>query len=188
MQCVERWEVSIHALRFQRAMLEKTDGPSEGLQVSIHALRFQRAMLQHGGGRRQEGSFNPRPPFPEGDARSVGAKLLDILVSIHALRFQRAMPPGCFRNVRLLDVSIHALRFQRAMHCLNDFWAYQAKFQSTPSVSRGRCSSAKATPARRTCFNPRPPFPEGDATYRYDLPPNRKVSIHALRFQRAMQD
>ena len=39
----------------------------------------------------------------------------------------------------------------------------QQVFQSTPSVSRGRCTDATGAGFCISCFNPRPPFPEGDA-------------------------
>ena len=61
------------------------------------------------------------------------------------------------------NVSIHALRFQRAMHDFTRTIEALFKFQSTPSVSRGRCHRL---PAQRCVAS--------------------RVSIHALRFQRAM--
>ncbi len=107
--------------------------------------------------------FNPRPPFPEGDAKAL----------LEASREQA--------------VSIHALRFQRAMHNEETKQLAELMFQSTPSVSRGRCELPpifshlydvsihalrfqRAMPAGLRLvrllfmgFNPRPPFPEGDA-------------------------
>ena len=106
--------------------------------------------------------FNSRPPFPEGDA---------------ALR-----PPGHF----LILVSIHALRFQRAMRAMPHPITMPSVFQFTPSVSRGRCfERVRVRPVTR-CFNSRPPFPEGDAQGIRRPTCIFQVSIHALRFQRAM--
>ena len=130
--------------------------------------------------------FNPRPPFPEGDAASPTERKNRETVSIHALRFQRAMR-GVVRSAPAIS-----------------------KFQSTPSVSRGRCPWASSTASPLPCFNPRPPFPEGDAVslqhaatvwcgfnprppfpegdarYVPVMESGEFVSIHALRFQRAM--
>ena len=108
--------------------------------------------------------FNPRPPFPEGDASHPSRLQHGPDVSIHALRFQRAMPPGRQWPGVWRLVSIHALRFQRAMLQMTaQVLAWAVMFQSTPSVSRGRC----------------------DAGLRFRVP--HHVSIHALRFQRAMR-
>ena len=60
-------------------------------------------------------------------------------VSIHALRFQRAMPMRRTSAALAGAVSIHALRFQRAMRHHGLRGRIAAWFQSTPSVSRGRC-------------------------------------------------
>ncbi len=157
--------------------------------------------------------FNPRPPFPEGDAYPLKGDSMATNVSIHALRFQRAMHDFT-RTIEALfkfqstpsvsrgrchrlpaqrcvasRVSIHALRFQRAMRRGDLLERRMSKFQSTPSVSRGRCNVAvegkagkimfQSTPSvsRGRCwkfcktsmacarFNPRPPFPEGDALF-----------------------
>ena len=156
-------------------------------QVSIHALRFQRAMR--------------RPIF------SLCAHRL---VSIHALRFQRAMRLHRRRDHDGDAVSIHALRFQRAMPKARTQCVAYTKFQSTPSVSRGRCRGSTRMRFPWASFNPRPPFPEGDAGWlsqqgrqeqgfnpRPPFPEGdagsshlgaqiQDVSIHALRFQRAM--
>jgi len=60
--------------------------------------------------------FNPRPPFPGGDAATVKAnKNQVIFVSIHAPRFREAMPGLDVCNNRLNKVSIHAPRFREAM-------------------------------------------------------------------------
>ena len=111
---------------------------------------------------------------------------------------------------RLYEVSIHALRFQRAMHhwlaksgqgatfqstpsvsrgrcsVYADFLTFLTGFQSTPSVSRGRCRGSTRMRFPWASFNPRPPFPEGDAGSSHLGAQIQDVSIHALRFQRAM--
>ena len=156
--------------------------------VSIHALRFQRAMRHRHRHWLPWQGFNPRPPFPEGDAEGENAMC------------------------RLYEVSIHALRFQRAMHHWLAKSGQGATFQSTPSVSRGRCRGSTRMRFPWASFNPRPPFPEGDAGWlsqqgrqeqgfnpRPPFPEGDAlrvafrrtactVSIHALRFQRAMRD
>ena len=83
-------------------------------------------------------------------------------------------------------VSIHALRFQRAMPKARTQCVAYTKFQSTPSVSRGRCITGWPRAAKARRFNPRPPFPEGDAGSSHLGAQIQDVSIHALRFQRAM--
>ena len=130
--------------------------------VSIHALRFQRAMRHRHRHWLPWQGFNPRPPFPEGDAEGENAMC------------------------RLYEVSIHALRFQRAMHHWLAKSGQGATFQSTPSVSRGRCSACRIPAYSLYGFNPRPPFPEGDAGSSHLGAQIQDVSIHALRFQRAM--
>ena len=133
--------------------------------VSIHALRFQRAM-----------HF------------CLKTRQAELMVSIHALRFQRAMRILTDTAEAGISVSIHALRFQKAMPPRRILASAPPKFQSTPSVSRGRCLDGLMKPRRHTAgFNPRPPFPEGDALPRIAATFHLFfVSIHALRFQRAM--
>ena len=135
-----RQHVSIHALRFQRAMpargqryawlcvFQSTPSVSRG-RCAVGSV----AALAHA-------SFNPRPPFPEGDARISGVMPNSFSVSIHALRFQRAMHRGRQRQEWRRAVSIHALRFQRAMRQKGAKQRGLDQFQSTPSVSRGRCA------------------------------------------------
>ena len=132
--------------------------------------------------------FNPRPPFPEGDAPSPAPIQSRAVVSIHALRFQRAMLGNVASSSRSDTVSIHALRFQRAMQHECRRRIDTCRFQSTPSVSRGRCIEQGGVLRDKPGFNPRPPFPEGDAEIRVPLLHPSQVSIHALRFQRAMRD
>ena len=155
--------VSIHALRFQRAMRRGPRGHLAGQDVSIHALRFQRAMHDSGGDQHHElefqstpsvsrgrcyscqsrfvssTGFNPRPPFPEGDA--------SFLPSVGWLKrsFNPRPPfPEGDANPTIIKWLEHL-------------------FQSTPSVSRGRCARFHRPAALNERFNPRPPFPEGDA-------------------------
>ncbi len=132
-------------------------------------------------------SFNPRPPFPEGDASSRVGFCVISQVSIHALRFQRAMRKFVFLCCILL-------KFQSTPsvsrgRCLGRWHSsrYVPLFQSTPSVSRGRCSRLPCSTPASIGFNPRPPFPEGDASCKSLAALLNDVSIHALRFQRAMR-
>jgi len=135
------------------------------------------------------GSFNPRPPFPGGDADSGRALEQPAGVSIHAPRFREAMQPRmCCRqhatnrfNPRppfpggdaeaKLDalysklVSIHAPRFREAMRCGMGRASVCQRFQSTPPVSGRRCDA----------------FLGGSAIVFI-------VSIHAPRFREAMLD
>ena len=161
-----KYVVSIHALRFQRAMRHRhrhwlpwqgfnprppfPEGDAMGFSSSIGGFV----------------SFNPRPPFPEGDASPWHPYCHHRRVSIHALRFQRAMPLQCDEYTAHRPVSIHALRFQRAMRYGRGHKIKLAGFQSTPSVSRGRCHRRRIDTWGNSCFNPRPPFPEGDAFFR----------------------
>ncbi len=106
--------------------------------------------------------FNPRPPFPGGDAGQIGDENLKKPVSIHAPRFREAMP--LLRSpIDLLDA-----------------------FQSTPLVSGRRCALPNLPALRYLCFNPRPPFPGGDAKADKQAKPANAVSIHAPRFREAM--
>ena len=131
--------------------------------------------------------FNPRPPFPEGDAGSshLGAQIQD--VSIHALRFQRAMPGTGAAGEPITwfqsTPSVSRGRCAIAPRMIPT----ESMFQSTPSVSRGRCHAPSSSPTTKYSFNPRPPFPEGDAQTRQAPGSVSPVSIHALRFQRAMR-
>ena len=62
--------VSIHAPRFREAMQDGTDFNDLHAKVSIHAPRFREAMPRqdHAERRPFHHCFNPRPPFPGGDA------------------------------------------------------------------------------------------------------------------------
>ncbi len=84
--------------------------------------------------------FNPRPPSPRGDAVKPGRLRCPMPVSIHAPRHRGAMPAGQLERQAGRVVSIHAPRHRGAM-------------RRFPCLRRS-C---------RTCFNPRPPSPRGDA-------------------------
>ena len=84
-------------------------------------------------------------------------------VSIHAPRFREAMPDFADLDVVVVAVSIHAPRFREAMHGKFFRYAQFARFQSTPPVSGRRCRRWATRSAAAYCFNPRPPFPGGDA-------------------------
>ena len=162
-------KVSIHALRFQRAMqgidpnalslgkFQSTPSVSRGRCRMAIAARQARTRFQStpsvSRGRCSACripayslyGFNPRPPFPEGDAGSshLGAQIQD--VSIHALRFQRAMPGTGAAGEPIT-------------------W-----FQSTPSVSRGRCAIAPRMMPTASMFQSTPSvsrgrccFPQGE--------------------------
>ncbi|MBS1160264.1 MAG: hypothetical protein H6R15_2683 [Proteobacteria bacterium] len=132
--------VSIHAPRFREAMRCRPPRPDPGWDVSIHAPRFREAMpLGAHTMKCRLACFNPRPPFPGGDAADVDGPDKDGHVSIHAPRFREAMRLGKLQAF------------------------ITGEFQSTPPVSGRRCefSPAGGPPAAR--FNPRPPFPGGDA-------------------------
>jgi len=59
-------------------------------------------------------------------------------------------------------------------------------FQSTPPVSGRRCRGPARGRIHSFGFNPRPPFPGGDAVDRSSRDVDRQVSIHAPRFREAM--
>ena len=108
-------------------------------------------------------SFNPRPPFPGGDATPPKLSAEFYEVSIHAPRFREAMPASArrydspsmfqstppvsgrrchethFAQVVVHDVSIHAPRFREAMRLSRVVRLTASLFQSTPPVSGRRC-------------------------------------------------
>ena len=158
-----KYVVSIHALRFQRAMRHRhrhwlpwqgfnprppfPEGDAMGFSSSIGGFV----------------SFNPRPPFPEGDASPWHPYCHHRRVSIHALRFQRAMQlPASRGDVALLFQSTPSVSRGRCAIAPRMI-PTESMFQSTPSVSRGRCHAPSSSPTTKYSFNPRPPFPEGDA-------------------------
>ena len=85
-----------------------------------------------------------------------------------------------------LVVSIHAPRFREAMPAACNCSVLMVTFQSTPPVSGRRCAIDYVENLASPCFNPRPPFPGGDAaTVEFDAI-DEIVSIHAPRFREAM--
>ncbi len=133
-------------------------------------VRFQSTPPVSGGRKRQHrlaqeaaDRFNPRPPFPEGESLGAHVRRADLgNVSIHAPRFRRAKAPKTCGNSAL------------------------PPFQSTPPVSGGRKPRIAALPAMHGCFNPRPPFPEGESLVEEaESLEALRVSIHAPRFRRA---
>ncbi len=180
--------------------------------VSIHALRFQRAMRHRHRHWLPWQGFNPRPPFPEGDAEGENAMCRLYEVSIHALRFQRAMHHWLAKSGQGATFQSTPSVSRGRCSVYADFLTFLTGFQSTPSVSRGRCRGSTRMRFPWASFNPRPPFPEGDAGWlsqqgrqeqgfnpRPPFPEGDAlrvafrrtactVSIHALRFQRAMRD
>jgi len=90
--------------------------------------------------RSKDSSFNPRPPFPGGDALPVVMDMpLQHMVSIHAPRFREAMLEIDTDAGRVGAVSIHAPRFREAMHWPQATVTRRSTFQSTPPVSGRRC-------------------------------------------------
>jgi len=84
-------------------------------------------------------SFNPRPPFPGGDAAILKLFNIETGVSIHAPRFREAMLWEIVDYLETGHVSIHAPRFREAMPLAACEWGESGMFQSTPPVSGRRC-------------------------------------------------
>ncbi len=132
-------------------------------------------------------------------------------VSIHAPRFQEAMQEeiNTWSNVELFQSTPPVSR-RRCLIWPSALMAWNL-FQSTPPVSRRRCAECRFDGAAVSGFNPRPPFPGGDAKTVHVIPQSNKsfnprppfpggdalaevvegsianpVSIHAPRFQEAM--
>ena len=133
--------VSIHAPRFREAMHASRPGERLPRPVSIHAPRFREAMQNLSMFFKAHcQSFNPRPPFPGGDAAKLASVPILIRVSIHAPRFREAMPSSyvrklasqCF-NPRPPFPGGDAVRMMRCADSL-------PSFQSTPPVSGRRCA------------------------------------------------
>ena len=227
--------VSIHAPRFREAMLHQarlvqhlmrfqSTPPVSGRrclrdkQCPACGSKFQstppvsgrRCVKALGAGGVPLGRFNPRPPFPGGDAEDPQGRTERRAVSIHAPRFREAMPHGgstsrqlrcCFNprppfpggdaqvlrpGIQHASVSIHAPRFREAMLLLRENQDECGTFQSTPPVSGRRCPATRCSISTRCSFNPRPPFPGGDAHCHAGAGQHRAVSIHAPRFREAM--
>ena len=107
-------------------------------------------------------------------------------VSIHAPRFREAMRGVVGRIDLVQAVSIHAPRFREAMPTKQRNQSGASVFQSTPPVSGRRCVAFYGPVPLGCCFNPRPPFPGGDAAAPALEAPTGVVSIHAPRFREAM--
>ena len=111
-----------------------------------------------------ERCFNPRPPFPGGDACWLHGRPSQV----HGFNPRPPFPGGDARHIacdsEYPEVSIHAPRFREAMPASGKRYSARSKFQSTPPVSGRRCPRSRRRPAWRfPSFNPRPPFPGGDA-------------------------
>ena len=155
--------------------------------------------------------FNPRPPFPGGDASTPTVKGESLVVSIHAPRFREAMRRAQGRaHPRHRFQSTPPVSGRRCGRRQNSAPS-STKFQSTPPVSGRRCHQRPRRPWRAhcrfnprppfpggdagesrcsntspACFNPRPPFPGGDAPVTSPFNYYNDVSIHAPRFREAM--
>ena len=108
-------------------------------RVSIHAPRFREAMISRMLREWCEGSFNPRPPFPGGDGGPISPECprtaFQSTPPVSGRRWQHPTPARSSTRV-----SIHAPRFREAM-----------------------ARVLAAITGRALRFNPRPPFPGGDA-------------------------
>ena len=103
-------------------------------------------------------SFNPRPPFPGGDAvEHYRLVVVRKWVSIHAPRFREAMPMPRQTPLPVLIVSIHAPRFREAMPPEDKALLRLNQFQSTPPVSGRRCIDGTSAGALKALFQSTPP-------------------------------
>ena len=130
--------VSIPALSRERALLLKMLCACATIMVSIPALSRERA-LQGGGGKTQT---------------RVG-------VSIPALSRERALRAVPSENILAIIVSIPALSRERALPCTRWVSACCARFQSPPSLARGRYVGGAVVARDYGGFNPRPLSREG---------------------------
>jgi len=117
---------------------------------------------------RRNTCFNPRPPFPGGDAERRVIGHAEMIVSIHAPRFREAMPlaASCILFASNLFQSTPPVSGRRCALVLN-----QTTLPTIVSIHAPRFREAmrRAGYRRRmdqACFNPRPPFPGGDAPCR----------------------
>ena len=107
--------------------------------------------------------FNPRPPFPGGDALTVSGYVRHIIVSIRAPRFREAMPDPQIDHRRFLWFqSAPPVSGRRCPPHVGRSLP-SSKFQSAPPVSGRRCLLVYWRWISWRGFNPRPPFPGGDA-------------------------
>ena len=109
-------------------------------------------------------SFNPRSPFPGSDAQPLKTSQRRTTVSIHAPRFQGAM---------------------QRMHRFNAMG--RISFNPRSPFPGSDASRRPPVAGIHVCFNPRSPFPGSDAGASKGLSFAVDVSIHAPRFQGAMQ-
>ena len=131
--------------------------------------------------------FNPRLPFPGGDARRQAAPADTSRVSIHASRFREAMLCEPSRRPgRVLFQSTPPVSGRRCA-ITRPPTRRHTLFQSTPPVSGRRCAQSRTSRAGKRSFNPRLPFPGGDADDQITGLDVKPVSIHASRFREAMR-
>ena len=213
-RCERRRVVSIHASRFREAMRSRTSRSLGFCVVSIHASRFREAMPCTASQRRAmrakvsihasrfreamplldrspcagDRCFNPRLPFPGGDAeRCKGAR--------RHHPFQSTPPVSGRRCPTARNASPSWSKFQstppvsgRRCHGGTLGGHLIEWFQSTPPVSGRRCRRDSSRMVLRAIgFNPRLPFPGGDAPYERWWGVEILVSIHASRFREAMR-
>ena len=132
-------------------------------RVSIHASCFQKAMPKATQLCRCESSFQSTPLFPEGDAATAPATTASSVGFNPRLLFPEGDALGRSARNPFILVSIHASCFQKAMLGQTVPAATTMSFQSTPPVSRRRCSLSSGAIVLDNGFNPRLLFPEGDA-------------------------
>ena len=202
--------VSIHAPRFREAMPGKYDQRVTFQQFqSTPPVSGRRCPFL---GRRQQAAacFNPRPPFPGGDARLrqaptksrsfqstppvSGRRCFCFSTFMNSKFCFNPRPPfpggdaGISRYGKLIKrVSIHAPRFREAMPIVVKTIATRpTSFNPRPPFPGGDARRSIASGSASTRFNPRPPFPGGDATFALFDCHGKIVSIHAPRFREAM--
>jgi len=132
--------------------------------------------------------FNPRPPFPGGDAAMR-------FESGNFWRFQSTPPVSGRRCDEEKTqgqpdqiVSIHAPRFREAMQPDHHRRQILRRFQSTPPVSGRRCTLNDANAIRQLLVSIHAPrFREAMPMGGNRLLPYSTVSIHAPRFREAMR-
>ncbi len=135
----------------------------------------------------REGSFNPRPPLPRGDAGEV-LSLAEVSAGFNP---RPPLPRGDAVCVGYLPMS--GQTFQSTPPVAEGRCSAAASvrssaslFQSTPPVAEGRCDNGSGGISGDEGFNPRPPLPRGDARWRRRQFADQQVSIHAPRCRGAM--
>ncbi len=132
--------------------------------------------------------FNPRLPFPGGDARLLCCPRSSCLVSIHASRFREAMPRRRGKTPNS----------PRGFNPRLPFPGGDARYPPRPRSIHsgfnprlpfpgGDALIAQQKHIEQSRFNPRLPFPGGDAASEYVTGRVVIVSIHASRFREAMR-